>query len=192
MKMNLKRRGEASRLDSALVGFISSHANLFLACTALGLAAWEVSRHSFWPVAAMTLIGALGYYFGLTISLFAASPFLVWGAVSLLTASGSSFAELILQALGYSSIGWLGFRHKTIAHRQRASASHDPQILPWNTVNEVRTSLAAIRFLLFPLQNPSSNQELTDVTKELARLEGLFNEMEQRQAQEWSQLRRRG
>lgn len=54
------------------------------------------------------------------------------------------------------------------------------QVLPWKVINDVRTSLSAIRFLLFHIQNKElSNEEIQDATTELYRLEKLFQDLEQ-------------
>ncbi len=181
----LLHRPETSHVDAALLKFVQGHANLFLACIALGLSVWEMFRHEYLLACGMVLTGAVGFFYGLLFGLCAAMPFLAHSVYLQIASSHFSVASIGLQVLGFACIAWLGYRHKSVIDQQSGpiQVRHDPQVLPWNTVNDVRTSLAAIRFLLFPLQCHAPKQELLEVTNELSRLEDLFQEMEARQPQ---------
>lgn len=181
----LFHRPETARVDAAFLRFIQAHANLFLACIALGLSVWEIFRHEYLLACGVVLTGAVGFFCGLLFGLCAAVPFLAHSVYLQIISSHFSVAAIALQVLGFTCIAWLGYRHKSVIYQQTLpmQVRHDPQVLPWNTVNDVRTSLAAIRFLLFPLQCHAPKQELLEVTNELSRLEDLFQEMEARQPQ---------
>ncbi|MCL6445925.1 MAG: hypothetical protein K6T83_21190, partial [Alicyclobacillus sp.] len=56
--------------------------------------------------------------------------------------------------------------------------------VPWAVVNDIRTSLAAIRFLLFPLHTDEKDPALQKATMELSRLERIFSQMEREDAEQ--------
>jgi hypothetical protein len=168
-----------SKWDKRLVRFVRNRAHLFAAAVALVLCVWGLSAGHAGFAAGMIILGAVGYFLGLTIAI---GLGVVLTAVDVYVAmhTGVVPSTLLLEMIGYSCIAWLGYSHREQKERQKRLAMevHEPQVLPWSVVNEVRTSLAAIRFLLFPLHGDGSNQEVRRATDELSRLERLFTEME--------------
>jgi hypothetical protein len=178
---------ESESLDRRLVLLISEHIDLLLAVTAWGIALWAVFTGHFEYVPALAAAGAVSFFVGfipsLTISAVMEALFLIgqirqhhsWQA-----------AITMVEIFGYGCVAWLGFRHREQQRLQKEMAmksSHDDSVMPWAVTNEVRTSLAAIRFLLFPLhavemKDEAANAPLRQATEELQRLEQLFSEME--------------
>ncbi|MCL6517218.1 hypothetical protein, partial [Alicyclobacillus sp.] len=185
-----------SRLDARLVGFVRTHAHLFAATCALLLCVWGLTVRHVGFALGMVILGAVGYFIGLVVAL---GIGVVLTALDVYAAIHTDWvaSTLLLEMVGYACIAWLGYSHRQQKERQKRMALeiHEPQVLPWSVVNEVRTSLAAIRFLLFPLHG-DNNQEVRRATDELSRLERLFTEIEreekarerearERAAQEW-------
>jgi len=56
-------------------------------------------------------------------------------------------------------------------------------VMPWDVTNDIRTSLAAIRYLLFPYDQTAITGDtiasITKATDEIQRIENLFHEYEQ-------------
>ncbi|CAM3854184.1 hypothetical protein ALPO108162_09515 [Alicyclobacillus pomorum] len=167
-----------SQLDDRTLAFVRNRATLIAALITLGICVWgwTSGRHEF--VFAMTAMGAVGYFAGLTVALVAGMSFI---GVELFNSSTHIASAILLEWGGYVCIGWLGYRHKKVQRAQLGAETHPAWVLPWAVVNEVRTSLAAVRFLLFPTHEDHENQALQQATNELSRLEQLFNELEQSQ-----------
>ncbi|GGJ12210.1 hypothetical protein GCM10010885_21970 [Alicyclobacillus cellulosilyticus] len=176
-------RTAIARADQKLVTFVQSHANLTTALVTAGLALWALSTHQSAIVLRMAAAGAVGYFLGLTPAV-CVGALSVGFSVAISLEHGFSISNLIIEVIGAGCSAWLGYQHKMQKVRQEQAADpHAPQVLPWAVVNEIRTSLAAIRFLLFPLHDEEGsreNQALQQATQELSRLEALFREMEQR------------
>lgn len=137
-------------------------------------------------VLGILIVGAISYFFGMVVALLLSAGFAVAGLISLSNHDFSA-AEQVLETVGYLLIIWLGYRHKQqkqqqVEHRQNqggAAPSHSPQTIPWSVNNEVRTSLAAVRFLLFPLnRDEETDRTIQRASAELSRIEDMFNEME--------------
>lgn len=80
----------------------------------------------------------------------------------------------------FCAMAWLGFQHQrqtTTTHQQQDN-SHSDQVVPWAVANDIRTSLAAIRFLLFPLHGDAKDSAVEQATMELSRLEHIFSQIE--------------
>ncbi|OFW78283.1 MAG: hypothetical protein A2201_03085 [Alicyclobacillus sp. RIFOXYA1_FULL_53_8] len=165
--------------DRFIVNFLVSHANLITALATLGLAVWGLSLGHLFFFLGLIAIGALSYFFGMTLGL---SVGVILGLTRLLHPVPDTplVTIVIVELVGYICIAWLGFRHKEQKQRQRVH-EHTDQVLPWAVANEVRTSLAAVRFLLFPLHDERTSDQLETVTRELSRLENIFSEIEGRQ-----------
>lgn len=169
-----------NRSDRQIVSFLITHSNLITALVTLGLAIWGLSVGHISFFVGLIIIGAISYFLGITLGLslgvllsvwrlFNPDPHTLW------------FATLLVELLGYISISWLGYRHKEQQQRQKVqeiASHHRDQVMSWAVANEIRTSLAAVRFLLFPLHDENTSHQLDTVTKELARLEELFSQME--------------
>lgn len=175
-----------SRSDRQIVAFLITHSNLITALATLGLALWGIVVGHVLFFVGLIIIGAISYFFGITLGL---SMGLVLSVVRLLMPDPRTpwFTTLLVELIGYIGISWLGYRHKEQQQRQKVqefTTGHTDQILSWAVANEIRTSLAAVRFLLFPLHDEKTSRQLETVTKELSRLENLFSEMEAKQEQQ--------
>lgn len=147
------------------------------------LAVWGFTNHHPLFILGLAVSGALGYFAGLVIALVLSVGLLVANIFSLFGSQGFHMSIVMVETMGYIGISWLGYRHRVLKRiQQKLVNSNKPnQIVPWAMVNEVRTSLAAIRFLLFPLHEENRSQELQQATSELSRLESLFQQMERNQ-----------
>ncbi len=164
------------RLDKRVMLFTVRHENLMVAIAIAGLAVWGgMTGHPAF-IFGLALVGATAYFAGVIIAVCMA--FLLMGLDLFLGhISFESSSVVILQLIGYCSVAHLGYKHKTLRAEQRTlKKGHQ---VPWAVINEVRTSLSAIRFLLFPLQgDDTSNEELKKATSELSRLEKIFQDIE--------------
>lgn len=177
-------RGRLSLLDSRLVDWVLSHMNLLTAIATLWICTWAVTNGKVEIVAGIFVVGALGYFLGLIAGLGFALLFFVINILSV-PLNGDNITAAMLGWVGYCVAAWLGYQHSEEKQMEKARAkqTHPDQVLPWDMVNEVRTSLAAVRYLLFPMHSTESipstdNRQLDLATKELSRLESLFNEYE--------------
>lgn len=175
------------RLDQAFVAYLTRHVDLLLAVLATGLVFWAIIEHHAGYVPEVCVIGAISFFIGFIPSLGCAAAF---GGlhVALLLAGGHrvDLSALMMMALGYGCVAWLGFRHREAKRREteRRDAATVPvsgSVIPWAVANEIRSSLAAVRFLLFPLQTQAgqteADQPIAQATAELSRLEALFNRL---------------
>ncbi|MCL6593544.1 MAG: hypothetical protein K6T31_06170 [Alicyclobacillus sp.] len=182
MKPVERWRQRLADADHHAVAFVRTHANLFTAIVVAVLCLWAVTAGNVLFVIGVLAVGAVSYFAGLLTGLGAGC---VFAAVLLYLGwryGGLDLSAWLLQGVGFAGTAWLGYFHKAQKEwaeaRLRQRDPHAPQVLPWAVVNEVRTSLAAIRFLLFPLHSESERQELQRATDELSRLEQLFSELE--------------
>ena len=171
-------RTRLADMDGAVVQWIWSHMNLLTAIATLWICTWAVTNGKVEIVAGIFTVGALGYFLGLIVG---ASFGLVFFVANLLSVpfNGDNMTAAMLGFVGYCVAAWLGYQHseEKRMETERAKQTHPDQVLPWDMVNEVRTSLAAVRYLLFPMHD-SQDQKLDLATRELSRLESLFNEYE--------------
>lgn len=168
--------------DRAVIRIIEQHTNLMTALVVLGLCGWGIVTLHVWFVIGVIAVGAAAYLLGPTIALF--------GAL-VLTGLGIHFGPsfnldvttTMFELVGYALVARLGYGHRKaradLRNRRLELVSHGDQIVPWHVSNEIRTSLAAVRFLLFPVQNEQHDNAVEEAVKELARLERLFQEMEE-------------
>jgi hypothetical protein len=163
--------------------FARTHADLLMAILTMGLATWGLISGHMPFVLGMAVIGAIGYFVGLVVALCVGLVTLFLGIFTMGTVHGVS-SDILVQMVGCLSIARLGFRHKTLKEARQLATTRPHEALPWAMVNEIRTSLAAIRFLLFPLHDERASQELQEATKELSRLEKLFHDLEQNRREE--------
>ncbi len=176
-----------ARMDAWLIDCLQTRFNLLMALALVGLCIWGLVSGLAWFVGALAVVGALGYFFGLAVSLLCGVVFTGLD-IGFGLHAGLSITPVLVQCVGYGCSAWLGFRHKqqkqqTMQRLLTTQDGHEPQVLPWAVVNEIRTSLAAIRFLLFPLHDEHTSQELKKATDELSRIEALFTEIEQEELQ---------
>jgi len=190
MGKQLERLGSYFReLDEKLVNFIRLRTNLIVALVVLGLClGGAVTNHAGFVVGIL-VIGGISYFFGIVVALLVAVAFVIVGLTSL-SSPGFSPTEEVLEIVCYLLISWLGYSHRQQTklqaeqqHQQQVqqvlAPSHSAQTIPWSVSNEVRTSLAAVRFLLFPLnRDEESDRTIQRASAELSRLEHMFNEME--------------
>ncbi|MCL6454887.1 MAG: hypothetical protein K6T78_14870 [Alicyclobacillus sp.] len=154
-----------------------------------GLALWSLATGEPWFIAGLVVIGALAYGLSAVVALVCAAVLTavraVWGFGGI-----ASVTPALVELTGYLLVAHLGFRHRLEAvalSGRRGSvlptlpADHRDRVLPWHVANEVRTSLAAVRFLLFPVQSGPGDSAVKQAVNELERLEGLFEEMEKPQ-----------
>lgn len=168
-----------SRLDLRITLFTTQHINLIMAIAILCLAVWGGCTGHQAFVFGLAIVGASAYFAGILISVSVAIVYLSVNLCIGWTHPVQS-SVILLQLIGYLAVAFLGYKHKTFKEKQK-TINKPHQVLPWAMVNEVRTSLSAIRFLLFPLQNrDAANPELQKATDELSRLEQLFQELEEK------------
>lgn len=170
-------------IDRLTVNLIQTHTNLIAAGIALGLCMWGLTAHHMSIVLGMVAIGAVSFFFGIALAMVAACGLFIFDLCHL-GLSGFPVSVELVKLVGYICISWLGYRHKEQQTIQKqVSDAHPDQVVPWAVVNEVRTSLAAVRFLLFPLHDQHKGQDLQKVTSELSRLENIFTQLEQKERQ---------
>lgn len=165
-----------SGMDRKTVNIIRNHPDLVLLFAALILAVWAPSFHHATFDFGLLIIGAVSYFAGIFVALVGGLLILALGVWH-----GLSLTNALVETIGYISVAWLGYRHKAETYMQqamRAADPHRPQELPWSVANEIRTSLAAVRFLIFPLHEGGENNDLQKATNELSRLEQLFMDLE--------------
>lgn len=168
-------------MDQTVVSALDNHANLTTTLVVIGLCAWGIITKHLWFDAGVACIGAISYYLGATISFIVALVL-----VSLNIHGGPQFSQSVTASLcelvGYILVARLGFEHRqeqtSLKRRQNEHESHSDQVIPWHVSNDMRTSLAAIRFLLFPVKDESNGPALDEAVRELARLESLFQSLE--------------
>lgn len=192
----MKLRNAASRIrrkneewDRKFVQFVERHMDLFLAVAALGLVVWAIVTPHIWYVPAIVAVGAVSFFAGFIESLVVAA--LITGMSvgdSLTSGRGIEVSSTMMQVFGDGCVAWLGYRHheQQRVQKERAEKSrHADSVIPWAVTNEVRTTLAAIRFLLFPLHEDepqeSAGQPIRIAADELQRLENLFSDIERSQ-----------
>ncbi|MCL6547304.1 MAG: hypothetical protein K6T30_00170 [Alicyclobacillus sp.] len=176
-------RAKRSQVDRRAADLIRTHSNLLTAIAVLAILVWGLSAGYAWFVLMTVVLGAVSYFLGLSLALVCGLAFtLVDGYVKV--KYGYPVSAVLLESVGFACIAWLGFRHREQKEQEvermamRLKGEKSPQVLPWTAVNEIRTSLAAVRFLLFPLNE--ENQNLKKAADEISRLETLFREMEDR------------
>ncbi|MCF8564337.1 hypothetical protein LLE49_06210 [Alicyclobacillus tolerans] len=168
-------------LDRRAIQMIQAHSNLVAIFTALGIGIWI---HQTWFALTLAMIGAMSYFGGL--SLAGIASLLIVGADFAFTGKYDDALTLVpIKLFADAAIAWLGYHHKQQKEiqkrrqQQTQNRFHSDKVLPWTAANEIRNSLAAIRFLLFPLQGGEQNQEpLQKATDELSRIEKMFEYME--------------
>ena len=150
--------------------------NLLTAIATLWICAWAVTNGRVEIAAGIFVVGALGYFLGLIVG---ASFGVICFAANLVSVplTGNHLTAAMFGLVGYAVAAWLGYQHSEEKRMKtkKAKQTHPDQVLPWDMVNEVRTSLAAVRYLLFPVQD-SQEEQIDLATRELSRLENLFNE----------------
>lgn len=187
-----------AQLDRQFVHFIERHSDLFIALATSILLVWALVAGQLLYVAAILVVGAVSFFVGFIESVTVA--LLVIGGIALRQlplAQGLDVSSLMMEAFGFGCVSWLGYRHREEQRLQKERAKtppHAASVIPWVVTNEVRTSLAAVRFLLFPFQESKPTGELTMTTlpiakaaDELQRIENLFLEYERAQCTDGTQ-----
>ncbi|MCL6443967.1 MAG: hypothetical protein K6T83_11010 [Alicyclobacillus sp.] len=168
--------------DRAVVSAIDGHTNLIAAIVVLGLCVWGIVTQHIWFVIGIVGVGAAAYSLGATLSLVAA---VVLTILSIHPGRGFNLTvtTTLFEFVGYVLVARLGFKHRQeqaalLQQRQADAPLHKDHVMPWHVSNDIRTSLAAVRFLLFPVHDEQNHHAVDQAVQELARLERLFQEME--------------
>ncbi len=182
-------RERNAELDQRFVDFLQRHMDLVLAVGVLGLVIWAGATDRPTYVLEIAVVGAVSFYAGFVESLGLGALLLGWGVVQRTMGSpGLDISSGMMQVFGYGCVAWLGFRHREQQRREKERSStrlsHADSVIPWAVANEVRTSLAAVRFLLFPLDEQETPRSIRQVTDELKRLEEIFSEIERQDREE--------
>ncbi len=180
-------RERNAEMDQRFVNFLQRHMDLVLAVGALGLVVWAAATNHPTYMVEIAVVGAVSFFAGFVESLGLALVLIAWGLIqSALDHAGFNISSGMMQIFGYGCVAWLGFRHREQQRRQKqrvnSSLPHADSVIPWAVANEVRTSLAALRFLLFPLDEQETPRSIRQVTDELKRLEDIFSEIERQEA----------
>lgn len=182
-------RERNAELDQRFVDFLQRHMDLVLAVGVLGLVIWAGATNRPGYVLEIAIVGAVSFYAGFVESLGLGLLLIGWGmferAVGI---PGLDISSGMMQVVGYGCVAWLGFRHREQQRREKERVhtrrSHADSVIPWAVANEVRTSLAAVRFLLFPLDEQETPRSIRQATDELRRLEEIFSEIERQDRDE--------
>ncbi|MCF8567664.1 hypothetical protein LLE49_23370 [Alicyclobacillus tolerans] len=166
-------------LDQQFESFFRTHVDLVMFLIVLGVGSWGLASQHMWFVLGMLVVGALSYFLGLTIAMLAG---LVLTVLDLYNSyhGGLHTTIVVMEVIGYVTISWLGYRHRKQEEYQKQLAvlhAHPDQVMSWTVVNEVRNSIAAVRYLLFPM---SDSENIQQVSQELARIEQMFIQVENR------------
>ena len=169
------------QIDTWVLNMLRIRATLIAAVIGTILIVWGIVTKNVDLGMEAILAGAMGYLIGFV-------PAVLGGlfitAIQFVTFSMGlqSMPLLFLQIMGYTYIAWLGRQHKMMAVERRmrlADVEHDPQVVSWTLINEVRNSLLAMRLLLFVRSNGSPQQnQLRMIEDELLRLESLFGKLD--------------
>lgn len=172
--------------DEQLMDYVRVHANLLRTVLMLGLCVWGIWQNHISVVAGIVITGALSYFVGIILSLIVGFSWSILTAITEPTIGGI-VAALMINFVGFSCVAWLGYQHKETTELEQSRESsksstrtHSDQVVPWVVANDVRTSLAAIRFLLFPIHQDKNMNELEIASRELSRLEQVFKEIEEK------------
>jgi hypothetical protein len=170
-------QGAVLHIDTKTVKWLKIHSLLITAILAFGIMIWV---HHLWFIFTALLIGAISYFFGLSVALTAS---LIFAAINLAYSFQPSYILTMEPAklACYVCVAWLGFHHrqqKRIQNGQFKTTTHPVQVVPWSVANEIRTSLASVRYLLFPIQENHKLNEVNILTEELSRLEKIFEQIE--------------
>jgi hypothetical protein len=174
-------------LDRAFVAYLERHLDLLLAILAAGLVLWAIATRHAGYVPEVCAVGAVSFFIGFLPSLGVALALTIWRVTHLiLVVHAVDASSVMMEVFGYGCVAWLGFRHREAQRRQKEQresvvAPVAGSVIPWAVANEIRSSLAAVRFLLFPLQTKAEKTEgerpIEQATAELSRLEALFNQL---------------
>ena len=172
-----------AKTDRAVVRTIDSHTNLATAVVVLSLCVWGIVTHHLSFAIAIIGVGAIAFTLGATLSLFVS---VVLTILSVKTGHGfnATLTTALFEFVGYLLVARLGFKHRqeqnVLQQRGQNAMTHRDQVMPWHVSNDIRTSLAAVRFLLFPIRDEQNHHSVDEAMNELSRLEKLFEEMEKK------------
>lgn len=194
MKVNLQTWKETNaHWDRMFADFIARHSELMVALSATVLVVWAMVTFHWVYVCAIILIGGVSFFVGFIESVVLAGAFLVF-VVSWTFPGRLDGSMRMMELFGLGGVAWLGFRHREAQRREKERLRRQvtlESVMPWAITNEIRTSLAAIRYLLFPYHQTGitgdSVASITEATDELQRLENLFYEYEQARASHYDE-----
>ncbi|OPG15148.1 hypothetical protein [Ferroacidibacillus organovorans] len=194
MKPWVKRaRSAQDEWDYQFVTWVSRHVDFFLALTCTTELFYGIARSQYSLVISIVLVGAISFFVGLVESIAITLLMLLFVFFhSVLVYHTLNVPFLVAASAGWLCVSWLGFHHREEQKNQKKRLlsvewGHDQtaSVLPWAVSNEIRTSLAAVRFLLFPLQSEeiiddsAREMPIAKATHELQRLENLFMDYEE-------------
>jgi hypothetical protein len=167
--------------DRRIVAQVKARSMLVTASAVLLCVAWAIAGGHSWFVACLVIVGASSYFLGLLPSFAVTAA--CWSILALHEPRVSLMSTLLIEIMGLLWVSWLGYHHRVQERaleqsEPRHDPSHRPQLIPWAVANDIRTSLAAVRFLLFPGKDDSLPERLRQASNELSRLEALFQELE--------------
>lgn len=176
-------RGQSSRLyryttkmDKITLTYIQSCEYLIYMFLILSLCTWNISLHHDSILIGMAIILIAENYIGQTYTLAAGIVF-SFVVLPLEPISRTSITLLLINLIGFCCAAWIGF---SIKKSENFSAYTDSyQIIPWTVFNDTRTSLAAMRYLLFSINQKQKITELERAYNELSRLEKMFKGIEE-------------
>lgn len=161
--------------------YLVRHVFISLSITGLGIFVAELGALHLNLALVLLAVGALSYWFGLLPSSVIS---LIWVlCILFLNVAGHVSSEaVIIHVVGLADVVFLGASHKlevntlkSVQQRLHRDGGRD-RVLPWAVANDIRSSLAAVRFLLFPIQEESNKRELEIAAKELSRIEEIISQ----------------
>lgn len=194
LKQWVKRaRSVQDKWDDQFLDWLSRHVDFFLALTCAVELFYGIARAQYSLVISIVLVGAISFFIGfvqsVAVTLLMMSTLFFHGV---LVKHTLDIPFLVAATAGWLCVSWLGYHHREEQKNQKRrlqsiELDHEKttSALPWAVSNEIRTSLAAIRFLLFPLQGESDGGDasrempIAKATNELQRLENLFMDYEE-------------
>lgn len=186
--------------DEAFLAFGRTHLPLWMALLSSLLAVFGLFSGFPWFSLRLALIGSLAYFGGLVpalcVGFFSCTAWAVDGFLHPSMTTDTTLSLAIVQGIGVVNICWLGYHHAMLRRQQEARTrgggdgldvgrnGTTDSVLPWRVVNDIRSSLAAVRFLLFPLRDGVEDGSVRAATSELERLESLFQGLTQRPSEQ--------
>ncbi len=170
----LRKVSERSKqFDSSVRNFLQSHANLIVALVIVGIL---IRLHTIWLLGGLVITGVLGYFAGISIGLMSSFVLSGIGFYLWITHGLPDSSHVVLDTISYWCNVWLACQYRR--EKKVQQNGHHDQVMSWAVANEIRNSLAAIRFVLFPIQENASDTNIDRVTAEIVKIERYFEEIE--------------
>ena len=164
---------EKKQFDSRVGSFLQSHTSLIVVLIIVGIL---LRLHTIWFLAGLVITGVFGYFAGISIGL--ASSFVLSGLgfYYWIRHGCPESSHVVLETISYWCNVWLACKHRK--EKKVQQNGHHDQIMSWAVANEIRNSLAAIRFVLFPIQENAPDSNIERVTEEIVKIERFFEQIE--------------